>query len=306
MSTLGHFIQIPKRIATSAALILWQFLRWFWFKIALWNVAPKYSRVGFYIQFVMAIACVYCWETWPPVPTVAISFLGVVAVIMTVKGDRPYLVEKAVYVLIAFALFSAEMRAVYQDRAEHDRQQAESRAAEAEARRKEAAAFAALLQKGDSLFKSTHKLQTLAKQSLDNITGGESFAVVTPVLRYGRTHEIALSIRNCGKEPLTGMTVAIYDMRKPDVKNPMAAPEFPPISVGTLHGGETRKLDVTISPVLTESAYTTYLYELDISAQNFTVHEYLTLKKGGRYDWNFMYKVIRDNKTLKETKWNEY
>jgi len=305
MSKLGHILQSLTNAGASAAHVLWQFLRWLWFKVALRDVAPKYSRVGFYFQFVMSIACVYCWKTWPPVPTVAISFLGVVAVIMTVRGDRPYLVEKAVYVLIAFALFSAEMRAVYQDRAEHDRQQSESRATEAEARRKEAAAFAALLQKGDSLFNSTQKLQTLAKQSLENITGGESYAVVTPVLRYGRVHEIALSIRNCGKEPLTGMTVVIYDRRNPDFKNPIAASEFAPINVGTLHGGETRNLNVTISPVLTESAYTTYPYELDISAQNFTVQEYLTLKRGGRFDWNFMYKVMRDNKTLTETKWNE-
>jgi hypothetical protein len=74
------------------------------------------------------VVCLY-FRWFPPIPTVAIGFLGVVAAIMAVRADHFSPGERVIYVLIAFALFIVEMRAVYSDREQHDKEQAALRGA---------------------------------------------------------------------------------------------------------------------------------------------------------------------------------
>ena len=78
---------------------------------ALWPV-PGYTRSALVLQALIIVSCVFAFQWWPIVPTVAIGFLGVVAAIMTVRADRFTRVEKAVWVLIAVGLFIAEVPTV--------------------------------------------------------------------------------------------------------------------------------------------------------------------------------------------------
>src|SRR5258708_31144941 len=115
-------------------------------KNALLTEVPHYDRWGLYPQALIIVAClVYFRLWWPPIPTVAIGILGVVAVIMTVRADKFSHGERAIYVMLAFSLFVVEMEAVYKDRDQHDKEQAKLRIEETEARKKESDSFAALI-----------------------------------------------------------------------------------------------------------------------------------------------------------------
>jgi hypothetical protein len=282
-----------------------------------------YTRWGLYPQAVMILACLFCFQWWPLIPTVAIGFLGVVAVIMTVRADHFSHGERVVYVMIAFALFIVEMRAVYKDRDEHDRQQTELRIREDKARREEEEKFSALLKEGHSILGETQEVQTLTKKNLENITGGESFAVVTPQVLTGLV-PIPLSIRNFGKYTLTGVTVFVLGSKNFDVNNPRSFYQTPIINVGTLHRGEVRLLQETIDPSegmasgLIEDGHKVAFYQLYIAAQNFTVEEELRFRKGKQLPWAFKYRVTRrfvtsqtkkkttfGYKTLAETNWSD-
>lgn len=107
---------------------------------------PHYTRWGLYPQAIIVVACLYSYEFGYFIPTVAIGFLAVVAAIMAVRADHFTHGERVVYVLIAFALFFVEMQAVYRDRDEHDRQQAELRIKGDNARKEEHDSFMALLE----------------------------------------------------------------------------------------------------------------------------------------------------------------
>ena len=280
--------------------------------------SQKYSRAAFYIQSGCVVACLFGLQWWPAVPGVAIGFLGVAAAIMAVRAEHFTPWEGAIWIAISFALFVVEIRVIYNDRAEHDAQQAEMRTRENEARQKEADSFAALLKEGHSLFGATQQVEALTKKNLENITGGESFAIVTPQVWSGLV-PIPLSIRNYGKQTITGVTVGMYGTESFDLNNPRSFYDTPLINVGTLHSGELRLLKETITPVeggLKESDARVDQYQLHISAQNFTVVEYLWFKKGKRLPWVFKYQVTRQfvtsqtknkttfgYKTLAKTKW---
>src|SRR5882762_5109494 len=106
---------------------------------------PHYTRWGLYPQAVVIVVCLFWFRLWPPIPTVAVGSLGFVAALMTVRADHFTHTERVVWIAISFALFVVEMRAVYKDRDEHDRQQAELRTRENEARKTEQDSFAKLL-----------------------------------------------------------------------------------------------------------------------------------------------------------------
>jgi len=140
------------------------------------------------------------------------------------------------------------------------------------------------------------------------VTGGESFAIVTPQVWSGLV-PIPLSIRNYGKQTLTGVTVSIYGQHEFDIlNNPRNFYEAPLINVGTLYAGELRLLKETITPVesgLKEGDAKVSQYQLHITAQNFTAVEYLWFKRGKRIPWDFKYQVTRQfvkSQTKKETK----
>jgi hypothetical protein len=262
-----------------------------------------------YPQVGIILSSLIYFRLWPPVPTAAIGVLGVVAVFMAVRAEHLSIGESIVYIFIAFALFMVEMRTVYRDQDQRDRERGEQQIRESEARKDEEKSFGDLLQKENGLLTSIKDVGTLAQRSLENITGGHSFAVVTPQVWSGLV-PIPLSIRNYGKQTLTGVTVTIrgrqaWDfMRNP--KNPYSfyRAEASSVNVGTLHQGEMKIIAETISPT-TEGLEKEDEFQLDIAAQNFTVTEHLLFKKGTKIPWDFRYIVLRQyvkSQTEKETK----
>jgi hypothetical protein len=267
----------------------WAYLQ----RLARWPV-PDYTRFGLYSQAILVVGCVFSFQWWPVIPTVALGFLSVVAVVMTVRADRFSHGERVVYVLIAFALFAVEMKAIYAERDQHDEEQAELRRRESETRKRESESFATLIEEGHGLFQSIQHVDTLAQESLENITGGKSFAAVTPQVWSGMV-PIPLSIYNYGKQTLTGVTVNIYGKEEWD--RPRGFFDAPTINVGTLHAGEMKLLKESITPSadrgFNDNGLKVDRFQIHIAAQNFTVVEYLDFRQGKKIPWTFRYQVTR-------------
>jgi hypothetical protein len=240
--------------------------------------------------------CVY-WGIWawhPPVG-VWIGVLGLLGVIVPLIRDINKIGrrEKAAWTFIMFWLLLLEMKSVYQDRNEHDIQQAKDRVREENNFQSIANGIQGSIADSARNFTAT---MGETNEVLENITGGRSFAIVTPQVWSGLV-PIPLSIRNFGSRTLTGVTVTILHSRDWDVQNLRTFYETHIVQVGTLHPGELRLLKETLTPVegsgKAEDGSPADAFDLSIAAQNFTAQEHLVFKKAIRIPWAFKYTVTR-------------
>jgi hypothetical protein len=254
------------------------------------------------------IACAFLFYVVPP-PGVSVAVMGVTAAIMAARTKATG-AEKAAWMLIISSLLVIEVLAIQKDRKLHDDEMASLFGQGVSIKNQAETKFGELggalqrqIDTSNSILDKTKSVLNLSKQNLQNITGGDSFAVVTPQVWSGLT-PIPLTIYNYGKQTLVGVTVTIRDREAWDfVRNPysMYQAEASAINVGTLHAGEIKTLIRTITPsvedkgagILGEGDEKVCQYQLDISAQNFTVTEYLTFKKGKQLPWVFKYIVTR-------------
>ena len=240
--------------------------------------------------------CFWCrlWAWHPPVG-VFIGILGLLGVIVPLIRDINKIGrwEKATWTFIMFSLLLLEIKSVYQDRNEHDAQQAEARALEEKNFAEIASGIRGSIAESDRNFTAT---MNKTNEVLEDITGGQSFAIVTPQVWSGLV-PIPLSIYNYGKQTLTGVTVKILSPRDWDLDNPRSFYNLHVIDVGTLHPGELRLLKETLTPVegrmKAEDGRPADKFQLDIAAQNFTAEESLFFKKGTRIPWVFKYMVTQ-------------
>jgi hypothetical protein len=189
----------------------------------------EYTRWGLYPQTVIILVCLYFHEFGLFIPTVAIGFLAVVAVIMTVRANHFTHVERVVYVVIAFALFFVELKAVYKDRDEHDRQQAEARDREERNFRKIVSDLTSAVQQNEREFHETmtrsNAILAGVGDSIGTQTGGDSFAFISFTAQQAASFEMrwndliaprgmpyfVVSVTSRGKYPLRGTHAIMMD-----------------------------------------------------------------------------------------------
>lgn len=131
---------------------------------------------------------------------------------MAIRADSLTAPEKIVWILIAFALFAVETRSVLKDREEFAARQYELNIEADKARAEEHKAFADVLGKTQTLLGTAGTIQKLRAQNLEQVTGGNAYAVVEPFLSQRPDRDIPLSIKNRGTNILTGVSVALYDV----------------------------------------------------------------------------------------------
>jgi hypothetical protein len=147
----------------------------------------------FPLQIVVAGFIAY-WHWWAlPVPNKAVLCLAAVAALMVLAEMRP--IHKAIYVLLVLALVITENRAINDDRAKFDRD-------EAARRKEENAKFggiatdlkSAIELNQDQFAKTMQKF----RENVNTITGGDSFATVVVLfipINGMNTFPLALHVR---------------------------------------------------------------------------------------------------------------
>jgi hypothetical protein len=241
---------------------------------------------------------------FPPPPGYSVALLGALAIVMTfVLPKEPSKGEKAGWIFIAFLLMAWEMWAISHDRKEQDAhfsQIVQGLTATIQNNQ-------AVLTQAGQILQETQQVENLTHENLENITGGESFAIITPHVFSGLV-PIPLSVRNFGRQTLTGVTIAIRGERAWDFEHDpysMYEAEASAINIGSLHPREIKVLPETITPDLGVGLGELKHYQVDVSAQNFTVTEDLFFKKGKHIPWDFKYIVTKQyikSQTKKETK----
>jgi hypothetical protein len=259
------------------------------------------------VQF-SAIACLAYWWRNLPVPGYAIGVLALLAAVMSIHAEmRPW--QKAVWMVLFGAFLFVEFRAIDKDRAEYAAAERAKRAEEQAEFARIANGINATLTASDKQFAAT---MGRTDQVLKNITGGESFAVVIPILgvQYPSDSEIPLAIENHGTNILTGVSVTLYTagIWMGYTHQSILRSIENRVSVGTLHPGERLVLNRQIRPEEFMHAdvdtgpeaghfYRVFAY---IAAQNFTSVQNLDFEKNpeNRDRWLYRYKVYRQKWTV--------
>jgi hypothetical protein len=242
------------------------------------------------------IICIW-WDLWawhPPVG-VWIGVLGLLGVIVPLIRDINKIGrrEKAVWTFVMFALLLLEIKSVYQDRKEHDTEQADARYRETKNFETIASGIKDSVQRSEQQFETTmgksNRIAELTQENLKNITGGASYGFVVPQT-FGLSQEIPLIVWNEGGQALSGVTVTIARTQDPRWDREFFKPYF----IGTIGPHSSAPLPVFINPQVDDKSGTDH-YWIMISAQNGTVSEGLDFRHGKKnLPWAYSYLVTKD------------
>jgi hypothetical protein len=144
----------------------------------------------------------------------------------------------------------------------------------------------------DSVLEMTQQVSKLAKDNLQNLTGGKSFAYLVPQVASGVV-PVPFSIHNDGNNILTGVTISVRKgLIEEDNPSPWGPYDDPTIYVGTLHPQDIRLITMRITPHPGKSGLDIYVFT--ISAQNFYVDQWMVFRKAtNRVPWAYKDNVSR-------------
>ena len=168
---------------------------------------------GMWLIFVGMFASA-CLLWWVPSPGIGVAIMGIVAALMTARKD-PSGWEKAGWTFMMFALLLVEILAIRKDRREHDEQIARVLQEEVSARAEAKEKFGEIgngineqSRKSETQFEKTigqqstqfHTTMAKAQLGIDQITGGDSYVVVSPSFGpTGNPPTFPLSASACDK-----------------------------------------------------------------------------------------------------------
>jgi hypothetical protein len=240
------------------------------------------------------------WSLRPPAPGYAIGTLAVLAAAMSIQPNmRGW--QKAVWMVLMGGCLLVELRAINIDRQQNEQKVATAREEERVKFQIIADGIKKSISTSQHQFNATisraNKILLETNHVLDNVTGGDSYAVVLPST-FGEDVDIPLMIENHGQNVLTGVTVMI-------TWQGAFAGKVPPyildavnnrVNVGTIAPGQRQWLNMTLHTKALidlgkngQQLLCAYVY---IYAQNFVSTEYLFFKKEDAR-WVFKYGLYR-------------
>lgn len=258
------------------------------------------------------------WAYWHPyshlpTPGKAIGGLAVVAGIMSVRDMKVF--AKATWVGLLILLLMTEFRAIDKDHFDNEQSQKEFFDQQklgfsdiANQANTNFAITAAGLSKAiyglQKVLQSTQTVASAVNKTLENTTGGTSYAFVLPdsvVMRGNAASSFTLTLVNAGNAVLSGLSVAIARVIKEGAPGKMAVTDSglaKPISAGSLGGGDSELVPrYYISPGQYGSTAQSH-YILMIKAQNGTIMENLYFRpaEDGK-GWAYRYELFKFPRT---------
>jgi hypothetical protein len=193
-----------------------------------------------------------------------------------------------------FALLWLELKSVYQDRDEHDKQQSEARTRETESFKEIANGISSAITFSQRQFQTTIQQQSqqfaatmsIEKQNIDLITGGNSYVIVDIVPYHPEDDELYLSIRIC-QTCVDSLPARIYMRQESPTRE---QPHGPPIFDGIVESNfQYTKQKVTPSKVGTTS------YFIQVIPRNKPTDELLNVRfNWGKREWESSWMIVRE------------
>jgi hypothetical protein len=264
----------------------------------------EFRKYWFYYLCYIAVLCAIAWwmpYTRLPWPGVAVAIIAVLAAVMSVHPDM-HPRHKVIYFSLMAALLLTEFRAMRKDREDVEQKALADRAAQD-------AAFAQVLNRENEQFGATKRgfsdtaqnlngvLQTtqgvanLAKDNLQQVTGGNTYAYVVPENFFG-PNRLFVEILTVGHYNLTGVKVVIAavtvgsncpldeSVNDPGCELHTTGSLAEPIDVGTIKGNSSRTLPA-VGSMTTDANFGAH-YVARIYAQNGITLENIELRKSDR------------------------
>lgn len=224
------------------------------------------------------------WHRHPPTPNKALlvfSFIAAITMFFRLKRWH-----KAIYILILIGLLVIENHALDLDRTTSEERQSAQRLEEDQS-------FQRLLEKAQGILKNQNELYT---NTINELTGGNSYVLVTPVLvpdKLGRFPIIASVI---GKNDISDVSIDI--MRLPVPAN-IGSPEFVRDYLAGTNmtvermGDLSREWSKPLFHTLSASEEGITEYSVGVFARNGITNERMRFRKRNGL-WQFSYRVIRE------------
>lgn len=183
----------------------------------------EHRAFGFVFVLPCALICAY-WVYKIPAPGYAIAVMGIAAAIMAARTKASGY-EKAAWMLVMFGLLFVETRAIRKDRTDNELKRVQAEKELKENFHDIGEGIRASISESDRNFNATIGK---TNQVLANITGGDSFAYVSPQNFSG--DQFAGVVWNNGEQALSGLSLTIAHTSEEN----WGAAFFQPIFIGTL------------------------------------------------------------------------
>jgi len=166
---LARVLKDSSRLLASTGSLVWRILR---FPI------PHLDRVGLYLPSGLFVFFYGWWFLFTVLPGYSVVALAFVAVVMTVRADHFSKAERVIWICLGAILMVAEVRVLYLDRVNSEHQQSTERAEQQDRFEKSIDAFTQVLNAEKLTLQQVVETNKVSKESLENITGGNSFLVI--------------------------------------------------------------------------------------------------------------------------------
>jgi hypothetical protein len=244
--------------------------------------------------------CLLAYWNWPsPIslpPGYAVTALAVVAAVMTVLGEMKGK-EKVAWILVLFGFLWVELTSVKVERKAQEDIQKEARAEQLEHFGEIGSRIQASIEKSDTNFNLT---MGKTNQVLRNITGGDSFAYVSPQNFSG--DQFPGVVWNNGEQALVGLTLTIAHTSDP--VQVWGAAFFNPIFIGTVGPHEHASIPGFIFQPRADAKSGQDNYWIMLSAQNGTAQQSLYFRRNRLHPqlWAYSFQVVRQHNAEKPQK----
>jgi hypothetical protein len=256
----------------------------------------KLSKSDWLFLFIQLGAALWIWLWWfaLPSPGYSVGVLAVLAAVMSVHGEMPPF-QKVFWLLLIAGFLFLEFRAIDWDRANNDAHEAlirfEERDHFREIMSQDREQFSKVLQQNQEQFNTTlGSMRSIAHQTDDVLTGGDSYVVIAPTIVDKTTQAIVLTAEICPRcKVRNSIPNAKIELQFSDAAN---APSINLLSQ-TIDPNYSQTCPQTISPPRTGET----TYKITVFARNKITFEYLTIRFNNKEKrFEFKYRILRQTK----------
>jgi hypothetical protein len=174
----------------------------------------QWRRKPLSVVFLYAsVALLWWWERNIPSPGEAATALAVVAAVMTFRGEMRGK-EQLAWTLLLFSFMFLEITSINTEREASEYIRSVAIEQQRKSFEKIGKGIEGSIVQSEKQFEKTMQKETqiseLSRRNLENVTGGNSYAVVEPALMQWPSTDVPLSITNRGGDILTGVSVTLY------------------------------------------------------------------------------------------------